>query len=165
MERESPAYFEQQHRRLDAQLQSHLIDVIAGDFVSALARLQRWSRALMRHIDIENTRLLPHLPDSARWPEKLYRLEHERIILLAQEYLLKVEAAAAKPPRARAGTLRMSLALLDAAHALRHVLEHHHEREHRALALELPLEIQAAAWRLSESRSGSARRSQSRARP
>jgi hypothetical protein len=37
--------------------------------------------------------------------------------------------------------------LLDAAHALRHVLEHHHEREHTALAHELPLEVQEAAWR------------------
>ena len=31
--------------------------------------------------------------------------------------------------------------------ALRHVLEHHHEREHTALAHELPLEVQEAAWR------------------
>ena len=38
------------------------------------------------------------------------------------------------------------LGLLDAAHALRHVLEHHHEREHQALAHELPESLQAAAW-------------------
>ncbi len=29
---------------------------------------------------------------------------------------------------------------------LRHVLEHHNEREHIALAQELPLELQKAAW-------------------
>ena len=38
------------------------------------------------------------------------------------------------------------LVLIDAAHALRHVLEHHHEREHSALAHEIPLELQEAAW-------------------
>jgi len=38
------------------------------------------------------------------------------------------------------------LLLLDAAHALRHVLEHHHEREEMALAHELPLDVQQAAW-------------------
>ena len=41
---------------------------------------------------------------------------------------------------------RASLYLLDAIHALRHVIEHHHEREHTALASELPLELQARVW-------------------
>ena len=73
-------------------------------------------------------------------------LEHERIALLAEEYLAKVQACASQPPRSERARRQAVLALLDAAHALRHVLEHHHERENMALAQELPLALQQAAW-------------------
>ena len=64
---EHPAYFEQQHERLDAQLHAHLLDVVGGDFAGALQRLQQWRRDLDRHTEIENARLLPHVPEGARW--------------------------------------------------------------------------------------------------
>lgn len=141
-----PAYFEQQHERLDAQLQAHLLDVVGADFASALQRLQGWRADLARHIEIENTRLLPHVPEGARWAARVYLLEHERIALLADEYEQRVQAVIAHPPRDEPARRRAVLRLLDAAHALRHVLEHHHEREHQALARELPLDLQAAVW-------------------
>ncbi len=146
-------HFERQHARLDAQLHAHLLDVIGGDFASALARLADWRAALAEHIEIENTHLLPHLPQGARWAARVYRVEHDRIALLADEYLDKVRAAAAQPPiegrdgQDERGRRQTILALVDAAHALRHVLEHHHAREHTALAHELPLHLQEAAWR------------------
>ncbi|MBS0506013.1 MAG: hypothetical protein JSR53_01385 [Proteobacteria bacterium] len=143
---EHPAYFEEQHERLDAQLQAHLLDVVGADFTSALQRLQGWRRELARHIAIENTRLLPHVPEGARWAARVYLLEHERIALLADEYEQRVQAVLASPPRDELARRRAVLVLLDAAHALRHVLEHHHEREHQGLALELPLALQRAAW-------------------
>lgn len=141
-----PVYFERQHERLDAQLQAHLLDVVGADFASALQRLQGWRADLARHIEIENTRLLPHVPEGARWAARVYLLEHERIALLADEYEQRVQAAVAHPPQDEMARRRAVLRLLDAAHALRHVLEHHHEREHQALAHELPLDLQAAAW-------------------
>ena len=147
MEHDTPAYFEQQHRRLDAQLHAHLMDVVGADFGGALRRLQRWHRALLRHIHIENTRLLPHLPQDARWAARFYLLEHDRIALLAEAYVARVQAMASHPPRSDKATRNAVLVLLDAAHALRHLLEHHHEREHIALAKELPPDVQAAAWR------------------
>ena len=143
---EHPAYFEQQHERLDAQLQAHLLDVAGADFASALKHLQGWRQGIARHIEIENTRLLPHVPDGARWAARVYLLEHERIALLAEEYEQRVQAVIAHPPRDELARRRAVLVLLDAAHALRHVLEHHNEREHIALAQELPLELQKAAW-------------------
>ena len=146
MEAQNFPYFEQQHHKLDTQLQAHLLDIVGADFNSAWIRVQRWHRALMRHIQIENTQLLPHIPDNARWAARLYLLEHDRIKELAQAYMERVQAVAAKPPRARLATRRTVLTLLDAAHALRHLIEHHHEREHIALAHELPLDVQAAAW-------------------
>lgn len=141
-----PASFAYQHHRLDAQLRAHLLDIVGADFAGALQRLQRWHRALERHIDIEDTRLLPHVPEGARWNARLYRVEHDRIRLLADEYLQKVRAAAARPPRSTRAQRSAVLVLLDAAHSLRHLLEHHHEREEMALAHELPAALQQAAW-------------------
>lgn len=139
-------HFERQHQRLDAQLHAHLLDIVGADFARALQRLERWHRGLRRHVEIENTRLLPHVPEGARWAARVYLLEHERILLLAEEYAAKVQAVAARPPRGQRATRAAVLMLLDAAHALRHVLEHHHEREHTALAHELPQALQEAAW-------------------
>ena len=143
---EHPAYFEQQHERLDAQLRAHLLDVVGGDFAGALQRLQQWRRVLDRHTELENDRLLPPVPEGARWAARVYLLEHERIALLADEYQQRVQAVINHPPQDEQARRRAVLVLLDAAHALRHVLEHHNEREHIALAQELPLELQKAAW-------------------
>jgi len=131
----SPGHFEREHQHLEAQLHAHLLDVAGADFERARQRLQRWRRALARHIAIENDRLLPHLPAGARWPARLYLAEHERIELLADEYAQRL------------GARRQAvLTLLDAAHPLRHLIEHHHQREEMALAHELPLALQQAAW-------------------
>lgn len=143
---DSPGLFEHQHEQLEAQLHAHLLDVVGADFGYALQRLQRWRADLAQHIEIENTRLLPHVPAGARWAARVYLVEHDRIALLADEYLLKVQAMAQQPPQDEQARRHAVLALLDAAHALRHVLEHHHEREHQGLARELPPALQAAAW-------------------
>ena len=139
-------HFERQHARLDALLHAHLLDVAGADFASALQRLRQWREDIRAHIATENTRLLPHVPEGARWAPRVYQVEHERIELLADEYMERVRAAAQRPPQDEAGRRAAVLALLDAANALRHVLEHHHEREHKALALELPLALQEAVW-------------------
>ena len=131
---------------MEAQLHAHLLHVVGADFERARTALQRWRRALARHIDIENHRLLPHLPEGARWPARLYLLEHERITLLADEYAERVQAATAHAPQGRQARRHAVLNLLDAAHALRHLLEHHHQREEMALAQELPAALQAKAW-------------------
>lgn len=143
----NPGHFERQHERLDALLLAHLLDVAGADFVSALQHLQQWHRSLQAHIAIENSRLLPHVPEGARWAARVYLLEHERIALLAEEYIARVQAVARQAPPDETARRRAVLMLLDAAHALRHVLEHHHEREHTALAHELPEDVQEAAWR------------------
>ena len=67
MDASSTGYFEREHRRMEAQLHAHLLHVVGADFERARTALQRWRRALARHIDIENHRLLPHLPEGARW--------------------------------------------------------------------------------------------------
>lgn len=139
-------FFQQQHQQLDALLQAHLLDVIGNNLQRSQRRLQRWHDELLRHIEVEERCLLPHVPDGARWPARLYRLEHERIVLLAQQYAERVRVAAARRLDGCLDQRRNSLALLDAAHALRHLLEHHHEREQIALGNEIPIRLQAGSW-------------------
>ncbi|WHZ18073.1 MAG: hypothetical protein OJF55_000222 [Rhodanobacteraceae bacterium] len=139
-------HFEREHRRLDAQLHRHLLDVAGGDFSRARLRLRRWREALTRHIDIEENRLLPHVPGDARWAARVYRLEHERIAQLADAYAARLDVVAGHPPRSERSRREAILLLLDAVHPLRHLLEHHHQREETALAKELPDALQEAAW-------------------
>lgn len=148
----SPTCFHDQHERLDAQLHAHLLDIVGADFFSALQRVQQWYGALQAHIAIENTLLLPHIPAGARWDERVYRLEHERIELLAQEHIARMQAVVAaaapaqSPHQPHASQRETVLMLLDGVHALRHVLEHHHAREEQALAAQLPSALQYAAF-------------------
>lgn len=138
--------FADQHRRLEAQFQAHLLDLVAGDLGRACKRLQAWHAGLVQHIHIEDQLLLPHVPEGARWPARLYLAEHQRIRDLADEHLQRVQAAAHRPRQRGRARHRQALDLIDAAHALRHLSEHHHEREEMALAYELPAALQAAAW-------------------
>jgi hypothetical protein len=140
-------HFLRQHEGLDAQLHTHLLDVVGGDFVQADLRLRQWRAGLARHIEIEEQELLPHLPESARWAARVYRQEHERIVVLADEYGGRLAQVLASPPATEAERRHAALWLIDAAHALRHVLDHHHQREHTALALELPEALQERVWR------------------
>ena len=142
----STAEFERQHARLDGLLHAHMLDIVGADFVGALGSLQRWQQAVLQHIQIENTQLLPLLPAAARWPARVYLLEHERIELLAQEHAARLQEVAAQVLATEFERRTAVLALIDGAHALRHVLEHHHMREEQALALELPAGVAQAVW-------------------
>lgn len=139
-------HFEAQHAHIEALLTDHLLEVVGGDFAQAQRLFVQWHRALQTHIHIENTALLPHVPTSARWAATVYLREHERIALLAEEYAQRLQLVLHHPPRDALAQRRASLYLLDAIHALRHVIEHHHERENTALAHELPLELQQQVW-------------------
>jgi len=55
------------------------------------------------------------------------------------------EAVAARLPQGLRASRRAVLALLDAAHPLRHLLEYDHEREQMALGNGLPASLQQAA--------------------
>ena len=139
-------HFEAQHAHIEALLTDHLLEVVGGDFAQAQRLFVQWHGALQTHIHIENTALLPHVPTSARWAATVYLREHERIALLAEEYAQRLQLVLHHQPRDALAQRRASLYLLDAIHALRHVIEHHHERENTALAHELPLELQQQVW-------------------
>ena len=62
------------------------------------------------------------MPEGARWAARVYLLEHDRIALLAEEYLERVQKVANHPLPDETARRSAVLMLLDAAHALRHVL-------------------------------------------
>ncbi|MCZ2105423.1 MAG: hemerythrin domain-containing protein [Comamonadaceae bacterium] len=140
-------WFAREHGRLDAGLAVHLMDVIGGEWASAARRLARWRAQLAAHIRVEEDLLLPALPPGARWDARVYVLEHERIALLADEYGERFAQVLGNPPATETARRRAALGLIDGAHALRHVLEHHHQREESALAVELAPQLVQRVWR------------------
>lgn len=96
--------------------------------------LEEYEQSLLEHIDLEERHLLPHCDElgNARWPSTVYRAEHRRIEQL-------VRKAADRLTRARGSEITPSvlIALLDDERTLKHLLEHHHEREEQALFIEV----------------------------
>lgn len=131
-------WFEREHHRLNQRLQLHLLEIVGGHFASAQRTFDHWWEKLVLHMQTEEEQLFPRIPPDARWNARLYCLEHERIRLLATEYADLLARAAEKPPRTKQGRCVVVLALLDRAHPLRHLIQHHNEREETALAKELP---------------------------
>ena len=84
-------FFQDQHERIEALLNAHLLDIVGGDFIQAKEVFTQWRTALDEHIRIENQELLPHVPEGARWAAKVYLLEHERIALLADDYAQRLQ--------------------------------------------------------------------------
>jgi iron-sulfur cluster repair protein YtfE (RIC family) len=128
-----------EHETLEALLAAHLDRVVAGDFAAALQRFDAFASRLRAHLRREEATLFPALAQhpAPRWPLRVYQAEHDRLRLLLCRHRRRLEAPAAAaaedPIRRRAE----ALALIDAIHPLRHVLEHHQQREHSGLFAEL----------------------------
>ena len=90
---------------------------------------------LTAHIDLEEQLLFPlhESRQTVRWATDLYRKEHRKIETLAAA---AGERLADIPPPGRAYA-RWAIALLDRQRTLKHVLEHHEQREEQALLIEI----------------------------
>lgn len=107
----------------------------------AASLLEEYSTRLRRHIEIEQRLLLPHcdaVSASIRWQARVYRAEHERIAQLLARNIQHLAQT-----RQRGMTPAGLIALLDEERMLKHVLEHHHEREEQGLFAELRLQLPA----------------------
>ncbi len=145
-----------QHRALDMLLRAHLDAVIALDFAAALARLAIWQHAFALHLHAEDTTLIPALADVAapRWVAHVYDAEHRHLEALVHDYTARFNAAIAALPNGAAQRRNVALAIIDSAHVLRHVIDHHHQREEQALFLELPNAALARAARAGSTENG-----------
>ena len=145
-----------QHRALDVLLRAHLDAVIALDFASALTRLAIWQHAFALHLHAEDIALIPALADVAapRWVAQVYDVEHRRLEALVHDYAGRFASAVAVLPEGATQRRNVALAIIDSAHVLRHVIDHHHQREEQALFLELPDATLARAARAGSTEGG-----------
>ncbi|MDE2177382.1 MAG: hypothetical protein KGJ50_03650 [Xanthomonadaceae bacterium] len=136
-----------QHRALDELLRAHLDAVIALDFAAALSRLAVWQHAFALHLHAEDLALIPALADvvAPRWVAHVYDAEHRHLEALVRDYAGRFAGVVAALPDGVAKRRNMALAIIDSAHVLRHVIDHHHQREEQALFLELPAAVLARA--------------------
>ena len=118
----------QEHATMLHTLHAACCAVITGELAAARIQLDALDRLQAQHIRHEEQVLLPRLPRHPRWTAAVYLAEHRRLESLLQRIRAQWRTL---PPRLDDPAQR--LAVLDALHPLRHVLEQHFEREERAL--------------------------------
>lgn len=112
----------------------HQEALVGRRWAEAARLLEEYEQSLLRHIDFEEQHLLSRSDavGNARWPSAVYRAEHRRI-----EQLLRKAADRLSRARGSEITPAVLISLLDEERTLKHLLEHHHEREEKALFVEL----------------------------
>lgn len=131
-----------QHGALADLFASHQEALLDRRWTEAARLLKDYDRGLRRHIELEEEHLLPHCEHShgMRWPANVYRAEHRRI-----EQLLHKAAERLAIARCRGITPAVLILLLDEERSLKHLLEHHHEREEKGLFGELRATLSGVA--------------------
>ncbi len=122
---------EAQHRQLTELFQQHRLTLFAGELGKALQQLQNLRQVQAAHITQEETELLPRLDTDARWPAKVYLAEHRKLEVMLARLMGELKDL---PGKTRDATLILSL--LEREMPFKHVLEHHFEREEKALLRE-----------------------------
>lgn len=127
------------HAALETQLLAVLDALIALRPARAAAAFARFAALLDAHFAAEESELLPRLAalPAPRWPPALYLAEHAKLRQLCARYAQTLAAAIAAAPATAPRRRRQALNLIDALHPLRHVLEHHQQREDQGLLPEL----------------------------
>ncbi len=131
---------EGEHARLLSLIDDARLALLRGDAQGAREVLEAMATLHAAHAHLEEARLFPSLPRAARWPRRTYEAEHEALAqaLDALRQRLRDLPARIRPARQR-------LELIDAALPLRHLLEHHFEREEKGLFEDLGLSPGAPA--------------------
>ncbi len=119
---------EAQHRQLIELFQQHRLTLFAGELGKALQQLQNLRQVQAEHIALEETELLPQLGAEARWPAKTYLAEHRKLEVMLAGLMRELQGL---PGQTRDAALILSL--LEREMPFKHVLEHHFEREEKAL--------------------------------
>ncbi|MDE2119859.1 MAG: DUF488 family protein [Betaproteobacteria bacterium] len=121
-----------EHARILALMVELRVALVRGDAEAARAMFDELAALHQEHAELERTRLFPALPRAARWPLRTYEAEHDK---LEQQLQALRERLRAAPARLRSPRQRLELA--DATLPLQHLLEHHFEREHKGLFVEV----------------------------
>lgn len=122
-----------QHLALGEMFARHQESLVDRRWAEAAERLVEYERYLRGHIEFEERHLLPHCRvGRLRWAREVYLAEHRRI-----EQLLRKAMDGLALARRSEMTAAAIIALLDGEKTLKHVVEHHHEREENGLFAEL----------------------------
>lgn len=121
----------QQHLTFADAFARHQEALLERRWVEAARLLASYGDKLRQHIDLEERYLLSQWAEACgagHWPAEVYRAEHRRI----EQLLGKAEE---RLRRARAGVITPAvlISLLDEERTLKRLIEHHHEREEKAL--------------------------------
>lgn len=122
---------QQEHVALQKMFALHQQALVIRAWAHAAHLLEDYQQRLQRHIQLEERFLLPYCPQvktPQQWPAHVYALEHRRL-----EELLNQAGTRLAVARRRGVKPAALIALLDQEKTLKHLLEHHHERENRAL--------------------------------
>ena len=125
---------ERQHRVLEEVFEHHQIALLERRWDDAVRLLREYAAGLLRHIEFEERHVLPRSESlgERQWSDAVYRAEHRRIEALLRNTEERLRRAC--PARMTPCVL---IGLLDAERTLKHLVQHHHEREERALFTEL----------------------------
>lgn len=131
-----------QHAALDDLFARHQAALLDRRWAEAARILEEYGVRLRSHIELEERHLLPRFARIAtvRWPAGIYRAEHRR-----SEQLLEKAWERLAHERRRGITTASLISLIDEERTLKHLIEHHHEREEKGLFGELRAELPAEA--------------------
>ncbi len=102
-------------------------------WAQAAQLLVEYEQRLRAHMQFEERHLLAHCrAGRSRWGPEVYLAEHRRI----EQFVRKAMERLARARRFGVTAAAM-IALLDEEKTLKHVVEHHHEREEKGLFAEL----------------------------
>lgn len=124
------ASFEDFHRDMEQLFAFHQEALVCGDFGLAARYLALYRSALRLHIQQEDALVLPrYRAFEARypWPARVYDGEHRKL----ERHLGRCVTRFAT--LCRAPSLGGVIDLLDAEKSLKHLSEHHHQREEESL--------------------------------
>jgi hemerythrin-like domain-containing protein len=117
-----------EHREAEELFLRHQEALLARDFAGAEALLETVSRAVARHIDVEEREILPlyreRVPPQPGGDADLIVAEHRKIEAYLKRFREQMAAWRAQPP-----SPREVLALLDLQSQFKHLMDHHDRRE------------------------------------
>ena len=132
----------QEHAVIDRLFQSHQEMLLDRSWAKALRLLEHYQQLLESHIEFEDSILLPDcITDSiepVRWKARVYLAEHRGVEELVNEARTRLVTI-----RRRGIKSSMLIELLDQERTVKHVLEHHHEREEKGIYDELYRKLSA----------------------
>ncbi|HET7675070.1 MAG TPA: hemerythrin domain-containing protein [Gammaproteobacteria bacterium] len=135
MDTETPVSLDtlgREHAALVELFQLHQEALITRRWGRAAQLLREYRQRLTVHIGVEEEWLLPALPDTARWNRDVYQAEHRKL-----EQLLEALAAQFSAARRHGVKPALIIRLIEDERVVKHLMEHHHEREEKALFAEV----------------------------